>query len=528
MARIPEPASERPHPTREPASDEMRASAPGVSAPAASAPPGGLWSRELASTPRMTAQRQRICSFTQPHPPNPSSTQPVAQLALPPSGKAETNGFYNPRENGKLVPFDGERPTFSTTFREKLVRHWAENNQHGIVTSGREHKTYIRTVPINKEGFANWMPFESFNLDHKYAWNNISQDMDARAEQFSSVHAPQGWEKDYYVQNGKSGYAPSAYGARMYFHDIDNIQPMQVSDNASKSDKLGDPDDDDKHKIWPPQQTGNALTSVLGTPSSLSSSSTVHPRLDELNEAQRLAEATITMYYTELMDSLQHAFRTARNAPNDASTAENVLQGYREGGSVLGDLRKLTSNTSAETFGLPRTPQKLNPKVGTAHMPTQISELSARRPRSKSQSSAPDPSVSLTPITSSPPKASSAVLPSTPNTSHANVQAQQQVQGLPLRFYGNKMASAQPLSNDGIQTVETTTARDRLRSNTLVSYYSGGVEATGTILKTPEPKKGQVKTVNIKPSSSTTSADATGSKASSSDTSSSKGSKDDG
>ncbi len=165
----------------------------------------------------------------------------VLQRKLPPE-QWDTMGFYNARIQASADEYTSGRPAkFSTTFKTKLLQHWG--TVHNIIEG--------EGLRVQRGGGgATWVPFAAFQIDHHTSWDDIEVKLRATAAQLATripaKHEPAGFSADAYKPKvggkvvpwadwpGTGTVVPTEYGARMYFHDVENLKPMLGSENASK------------------------------------------------------------------------------------------------------------------------------------------------------------------------------------------------------------------------------------------------------------------------------------------------------
>lgn len=149
---------------------------------------------------------------------------PPVQCKLPPHGPADTKNYYNAEEKSKTLPYKGGRPaSFKKRFKEKMIeKEWngsynQETGLHFVKTAGPSGVT----LPVN-----------AIQIDHKEPWDKIEKTLlTPPGKVYSNTEVQNGVNQGYITPNGNEF---SIYGARMYYHDVENLQPMAGSENAAK------------------------------------------------------------------------------------------------------------------------------------------------------------------------------------------------------------------------------------------------------------------------------------------------------
>lgn len=193
------------------------------------------------------------------------------QRALPP-GAADTKNLYSAQKSAKKLRYAGGRPAkFSTGFKQRLLDLWRD--RYNIVT--QDEGGDAQSVLVAGSSFNYWVPVTAFQIDHHQPWDTIEKTrMPNAASEIQgdlvSDKLPGGFLADAFrpvwtgekdagpawagtgtnagtwpsglneranqaVRNFDIKTEPTVWGARMYYHDVDNLVPMAGSENASKS-----------------------------------------------------------------------------------------------------------------------------------------------------------------------------------------------------------------------------------------------------------------------------------------------------
>ncbi|GLQ87799.1 hypothetical protein GCM10007898_13670 [Dyella flagellata] len=148
------------------------------------------------------------------------------QMMLPYDGLAETKGYYKAQNRAKAHDYGGGRPVdFSTNFKMSMVKNeWGGSYNKAmdlwhVTTSGKSQVV---------------LPTNAIQIDHKTPWAEIEQRLlvDPSEQGGISTSKLKDLEDAGYINEDQDAY--TVYAARMYYHDVPNLQPMAGSENASK------------------------------------------------------------------------------------------------------------------------------------------------------------------------------------------------------------------------------------------------------------------------------------------------------
>ena len=301
------------------------------------------------------------------------------QFALPP-GEYNTERLYEAQPSSKGEIYGQGRPAkFSVEYKQRLLEVWKRDGAFGITTSREGQKEYIRTVTDRSDVFANWVPIDAFQIDHKVPWDKIAKDLftaalgiegqlKALGDNPEKTLGLEPWERATYLiknnrrdrfesigsgtrtqagrtlrdlKDGSSEIFPTLYAARMYYHDYENLQPMQGSENAGK---------------------GASLASSGSTP-------------PIMTREQMDAEAFVTRMYLSIMDSVQHSFAEL-NQGGGAALRGALFKRWGKGGDARKALESAVVFASSKTTGAPGTPMG-KPKLGVGKTPSPMAKPSS-------------------------------------------------------------------------------------------------------------------------------------------------------
>ncbi len=178
------------------------------------------WQTMANNSPVVQAQMQQAHTIQK----NDAGT--VAQFGLPHGEKPQTKGYYNAQNNAMDKVYKSGRPSkFSNKFKISMIQNeWngsynGDTNMWHIFTSGGSQVV---------------LPRNAIQIDHKVPWKTIESRLKKNPENYMSKKQLRKFYDEGILTKKHGHYKYSVYGARMYYHDVANLQPMAGSDNASK------------------------------------------------------------------------------------------------------------------------------------------------------------------------------------------------------------------------------------------------------------------------------------------------------
>ncbi|MFT7835505.1 hypothetical protein Q5530_05070 [Saccharothrix sp. BKS2] len=148
-------------------------------------------------------------------------------------------------QTGKKKVWSGEAVSFSPGFKGKLINDkWL--NSKVLVTDRSHTKEAVRTFHDDPH-VGNWLPLTAFQIDHILPWDKIKSSLweiakwaDRNGGDIKSWKETIKKEKrgitfeELFLDTGKYGWYPTLFAAKMYYHNVENLQPMEGSLNAAK------------------------------------------------------------------------------------------------------------------------------------------------------------------------------------------------------------------------------------------------------------------------------------------------------
>ncbi|MFC6088189.1 hypothetical protein [Saccharothrix lopnurensis] len=141
--------------------------------------------------------------------------------------------------------WDGERVSFNTGFKEKLINEkWRDSK---VLMTDRSHKREAVRTFHDEPHLGNWVPLTAFQIDHILPWDTIKSSLwDIAHWAEKNGKEIKSWKgrieeeergtkfEELFLNTEKDGWHPTLFAARMYYHNVENLQPMEGSLNAAK------------------------------------------------------------------------------------------------------------------------------------------------------------------------------------------------------------------------------------------------------------------------------------------------------
>ncbi|WP_156893293.1 hypothetical protein [Actinokineospora enzanensis] len=257
-------------------------------------------------------------------------------------------------QGGTDTPWRGGRISFNTAFKASLINEkWADRPV--LMTDKGGRREVVRTFHADPH-YGNWVPLIAYQMDHILPWAEIRQalaEMTTWPTDKPSARAlwemrtrHRGIDFGQLVVKDGAGWAPSMYAATMYYHNAENLQPLEGSLNAAKGKSTGNPY----------RQYANSA--------------------DKVGDKHLDLERRLTRVYLTLLDKIQHM---GHHANGDDSWIEYcwqlLQQPIRALESISVDqIQKLDASVRAESDAMtPVHDSKLTVHVGTPPTPPGVS-----------------------------------------------------------------------------------------------------------------------------------------------------------